>query len=155
MTFNDQGWHSRFQVMGDTAEGEFVEWAQRNGLTVERLGWDRPTMGVGRMGLELRHMPDFYASDGYLYEAVGMGRDGVLKGVKVEKWEALKFWNKLQPVRLFVYNSSEKANVMLPWPTLVQTVARARKAGIEAFRADGNEYYPIRWEWIEPYRVGE
>jgi hypothetical protein len=148
-------WNNRFQVMGDTAEGAFMEWAERSGLTVERLGWDRPRMGVSKMSAELRHIPDYYASDGFLYEVVGMGRDGVLKGVKEDKWDSLKFWNSVQPTRLFIFNQAEGATVMLPWPTLVQVVARARRAGVKAFKNDGNRYYPIKWEWIEPYRVGE
>jgi len=141
--------------MGDDAESEFERYATRVGYTIERLGWNRPKMGVSKMGQFLRHMPDYYCSDGHLYEVVGMGRDGILKGVKVEKWESLKWWNKVQPVRLFVYSSAEKAVVMLPWPALVQIVAQARKDGIRSFKNDGNEYYPIRWEWLEPYKIGE
>lgn len=140
--------------MGDNAESEFERWATRSGLTVERLGWDRPQMGVSKMSQHLRQMPDYYASDGHLYEVVGMGRDGLLKGVKVEKWESLKFWNTVQPVRLFVFSSSERAVVMLPWPAIVTIVAKARRDGIQAFKNDGNRYFPIRWEWLEPYQVG-
>ena len=88
MSFREQGWHARFQQMGDEAEGHFVTWARRQAMTVERLGWDRPKMGVGRMSPLLRQMPDFYASDGFLYEVVGMGRDDILKGVKVARWVA-------------------------------------------------------------------
>ena len=155
MGYAQQGWASRFERMGDDAESEFERWATRSGYTIERLGWNRPKMGVGKMGPLLRHMPDYYASDGYLYEVVGMGRDDVLKGMKVEKWESLKTWNKFQGVRLFVYSSSRHAVVMLPWPALVQIVAQARKAGIKAFKNDGNQYYPIQWEWLEPYKIGE
>lgn len=155
MSFREQDWSARIVQMGDRAEGLFEEWALRNNLRVERLGWDRPSMGVSKMGMELRHMPDFYASDGYLYEVVGMGKDGVLKGIKVDKWEALKFWNKVQPTRVFVWNSSRNAMVLLAWPTLVQLVAKARRLGVRAFKNDGNEYYPILWEWLEPYTVGE
>ena len=154
MTARDS-WHNRFQTMGDIAEGEFAKWARRNGHSIERLGWDRPRMGVSKMSEILRHIPDFYASDGYLYEVVGMGRDGILKGVKVDKWESLKYWNTVQPLRLFIYNSSNGAWVMLPWPTLVQMVAKARRLGVRSFKNDGNEYYPIKWEWLEPYQIGE
>ncbi len=150
-----QDWNNRFQVMGDTAEAQFERWARRNGLSVERLGWDRPRMGVSKMSEELRHLPDFFASDGYLYEVVGMGRDGVLKGVKLDKWESLKFWNKVQDVRLFIYNSAEGALILLPWPTLIQMVAKARKLGVRSFKNDGNEYYPILWEWLQHYQIGE
>lgn len=150
-----QDWNNRFQVMGDTAEAQFERWARRNGLSVERLGWDRPRMGVSKMSEELRHLPDFFASDGYLYEVVGMGRDGVLKGVKLDKWESLKFWNKVQDVRLFIYNSAEGALILLPWPTLIQMVAKARRLGVRSFKNDGNEYYPILWEWLQHYQIGE
>ena len=155
MSFRDQSWSGRFASLGDQAEGEFMQWARRQEMKVERLGWDRPAMGVKRMSLHLRHLPDFYASDGHLYEVVGMGRDGVLKGVKTEKWDSLRFWNSVQPVRLFVFNSSKNATVLLAWPTLVQLVAKARRDGIQAFANDGNTYYPIQWAWLEPYSVGE
>lgn len=141
--------------MGDQAEAEFEAWCQTIGMTYERLGWDRPRMGVGKMSANLRNMPDYYASDGHLYEVVGMGGDDILKGVKVEKWESLKFWNMVQPTRLFVFHSKRRALVMLPWPALVTTVARARRDGIQSFENDGNEYYPIKWEWLEPYQIGE
>lgn len=154
MTSRD-GWASRFSTMGDTAEEVFITWATRNNLRVERLGWDRPSMGVSKMAPLLRHLPDFYASDGYLYEVVGMGGDGILKGVKTDKWESLKRWNSVQPTRLFVYNSREQALVMLPWLTLVQLVAKARRDGIRSFANDGNQYYPIRWEWLQHYQIGE
>jgi hypothetical protein len=155
MSFRDQGWSSRFTKMGDEAEAAFETWAGRNAMTVERLGWDRPQMGVAKMSPQLRHLPDFYASDGHLYEVVGMGRDGVLKGIKVDKWESLKFWNSVQAVRVFVWNSALKTMVLLPWPTLVQVVAKARRDGIQSFENDGNQYYPIKWAWLEPYSVGE
>lgn len=155
MSFRDQSWGTRIHKMGDQAEEQFRKWARRNQLSVERLGWDRPKMGVKKMSTELKHLPDFYGSDGYLYEVVGMGADGKLKGIKVAKWEALKFWNRVQPVRVFVFSSKEKKVVLLPWPTLVQMVARARRLGVEAFKNDGNKYYPVLWEWLEPYTVGE
>lgn len=148
MSYHEQSFGARFHTLGDEAESQFIQWAHDQGLKWEEFGWRRPSTGMGKMSVELRHLPDFYASDGYLYEVMGMGRDGILKGVKEDKWEALKMWNSIQPVRLFVWNSSEKRGVVVGWQRAVLLVARARRRGLGQFH-DGPRYYPIPWEDLE------
>lgn len=145
MSYRNQSFRQRFASMGDEAEGVYLE-IQPLGKT-QRLGWRRPDVSMKRMGETLRHMPDFYADSGHLVEVVGLGRDGILK-IKVSKWEALKVWQKIAPVTLFVWNSSEKAWVLLGWEDSKKLIAKARAKGIEAFENDGNEYFPVEWAWI-------
>jgi hypothetical protein len=131
--------------MGDTAEEVFEEVAPFGNLI--RLGWNRPNIYMGDMSIVLKHMPDYY-SGGYLIEVMGMGRDGILK-LKLDKWKALKFWNGTgNEVALFVWNSSLKEYALIQWVHLRRLVARGRSAGIAVFSSDGNEYYPIQWNWI-------
>lgn len=133
--------------MGDEAEAVFAAVAPL-GSGYDRLGWDRPSVSMKNMSVELRHLPDFYSSSGYCVECGGLGRDGVYK-LKVSKYEALKFWNRMQAVVLFVWNSHTKQWALVPWAALKRLVAKARKLGIRAFPNDGNEYYPLLWEWFE------
>jgi hypothetical protein len=131
--------------MGDTAEGVFEVVAPLG--KYERLGWNRPSVSLTLMSSVIRHMPDYY-SGGKLVEVMGLGRDGILK-LKTVKYEALKYWNTSgNEVVLFVWNSHKKTYALLNWNTIKSCVTLARNRGIEAFENDGNEYYPIQWEWV-------
>lgn len=97
-------------------------------------------------------MPDFVTAS-YLVEVVGMGRDGILKSMKVTKYEALKDWNKIAKMLgllglvVFVWNSAEQKFITLAWKDIVSEVAYAKRTdGVQAFENDGNEYYPLKWE---------
>lgn len=129
--------------MGDEAESIYsdIEPLGRS----ERNGWRRPKVSMQRMPQTLRHKPDFYADSGHLVEVMGLGRDGVLK-LKVDKYEALKFWNQACDVVLFLWNSSKRQWLVLGWDDIKSLVAKARNAGIAEFN-DGNEYFPIQWDW--------
>ncbi len=138
--------------MGDEAESVYED-VKPMGKTT-RFGWRRPKgISFKKMPNNLRHSPDYYAQAGYLVEVMGLGRDGVLKSLKVEKYEALKTWRKIGnllelEIALFIWNSAERQYVTLLWPSVVKLVAKAKRShGVQAFD-DGNEYYPINWEWI-------
>lgn len=136
--------------MGDIAEQVFEE--VRPLGRFERLGWNRPEVPMSRMSPVLRHMPDYYTETGHLVEVMGCGRDGVVK-LKVEKWEAMKWWNKSgNEVALFLWNSATNEWSLLDWSQMVTAVRRARAAGIQAFANDGNRYYPIQWDRLERVR---
>lgn len=102
----------------------------------------------------LRHMPDYYAEAGYCVEVMGLGRDGILKSLKVTKYDVLKLWAKFLKqanieIKLFVWNSHSKEWAILDWDNIVKLVAKSKKQlGVQSFKNDGNEYYPIKWEWI-------
>lgn len=89
----------------------------------------------------------------YLVEVMGLGRDGILKSMKVTKYDALKVWNKiaimlgLMGLVVFVWNSSKNQFVTLAWSSIVEEVAYSKKKyGVLAFENDGNEYYRLDWD---------
>lgn len=146
--FNELPNDVRFRVRGQQAEGIFEQVAPFGRYV--RLGWDLPDVSMSKreMSSNIRSMPDYY-SGGYLIEVVGLGRDSVLK-IRTDKWDALKWWNTSgNEVLLFVWNSSKKLWALLDWKQSKQMIQRARNDGIREFESDGNQYYPIRWEWIE------
>lgn len=152
MAFHELSYNQRFASMGDESEAIY-EAVKPMGKTT-RFGWRRPKgISFKKMPNVLRHSPDYYAQAGYLVEVMGMGRDGILKSLKVEKYDALKIWKRIGKLleldlALFVWNSAEQQYVTLLWPSIVKLVARSKRThGIQAFD-DGNEYYPIDWEWI-------
>lgn len=153
MSFNSLPFRAREGTLGDIAEEIFLK--NRPLGNAERFGWRRPeNISMKTLPPAIRNMPDFYAASGYLVEVAGLGRDGVLKSIKVEKYESLKVWRRiakmldLTDIALFVWNSFEEQFVLISWESLVKLVAKAKKVnGIEKFN-DGNEYYPINWDWL-------
>lgn len=143
MPFHKQQWPTRYRTMGDTAEKVFETVAP---ISFARLGWNRPQVSMKRMSLMLRQMPDYYVSSGHLVEVMGCGRDDILK-LKVVKYEALKAWNRVQPLALFVYSSSREEWKLLEWEEVKAAVAAGRRRGIRVFSDDDpKEYYPILWD---------
>lgn len=143
--YRDQQFTRRLSKMGDMAEGMFENIAPLGKW--ERFGWNRPNLTMTHMTDFIRHSPDYYTQIGYLVECAGLGHDGIYK-LKLTKYEALKQWNKLQGVKLFLWNSSRSEWAILDWDEVKRLVHKARKKGIEAFENDGNEYFPIDWEWV-------
>lgn len=141
MSFNKQAFAQRFQEMGDTAEAIYTQ-VQPLGKS-EPFGWRRPKVTMSNMSNITKNMPDFYAGSGYLVEVMGCGRDLVLK-LKVNKYEALKDWNRIQETTLFVWNSSLRDWVLLDWDGIKKVVAVGRKNGVKYFH-DGPAYLPIGW----------
>ncbi len=146
MSYHEQSFNRRLSSMGDESEHMFEAIAPLGKYV--RYGWNRPPVTMTHMAETLRHTPDFYTQIGYLVECAGLGKDGIYK-LKLVKHEALKAWNKWQPVKLFLWNSSTSEWVLLDWKQIQRLVTKAkREHGVEAFH-DGNEYYPIEWGWVE------
>lgn len=152
MAFHDRPFDHRYQAMGDEAESVY-EAVKPMGNTI-RFGWNRPTgINFTKLPVVLRHMPDYYAQAGYFVEVVGLGRDDILKSIKVSKYDALKVWNKVAKLldiklAVFAWNSHRQEYILLMWDDIVDVVNQSkRKFGIQAFN-DGNEYFQIPWEWL-------
>lgn len=153
MAFHELSFRQRFATMGDEAE-DVYESVRPMGATI-RFGWRRPDgISFQKLPVTLRHKPDYYAQAGFLVEVMGMGKDGILKSLKVDKYEALKVWRKISSyleldVAFFIWNSHTSQYVTLLWADMVKLVAKSKRSlGVQAFD-DGNEYYPILWEWLE------
>jgi hypothetical protein len=154
MAFNEMSFAQRFQVMGDVAENVYREVTPLGNTT--EFGFRRPKgVRFGSFPATLRHMPDF-VTDTHLVEVMGLGRDGILKSMKLPKYEALKEWNKiaqqigLMGLVLFVWNSSENQFLVLSWKDIVAEVGYSKKKyGVLAFENDGNEYYRLDWSRLK------
>lgn len=96
----------------------------------------------------LKHLPDYYAGDGYLVEVVGCGRDRTLK-FRTTKVNALQVWHAIQPVYIFVYHSTTRTWVLVYWEEFLDIYAAAkRQFKVQKFSSDGNEYVPIPLDWL-------
>lgn len=148
MSYNKRPFGQRLNTMGDIAESVF-ESALPLGK-VERWGWNRPkNVKITAMPKLFRFKPDYYCDSGYLVEVMGLGKDQVLKSMKVNKWESMKEWAAIcrkqdTELMFFIWNSYTEEFVVLTWDEMRSVVAKARKRGVESFD-DGNEYYPIPW----------
>lgn len=152
MTFESQTFKRRFATMGDTAEAVFAE-AKPLGRTA-RYGWRRPKgVSMQKMPEVIRYTPDFYSDSGFLVEVMGLGKDGILKSMKVDKWEAMKAWNTLAKTGsaqlcFFIWNSSEEQYAVVSFEQMKRLVSVARRLGVEAFTNEDKYYYPIHWDQI-------
>lgn len=152
--FHAKPFDQRFLTMGDEAETVYEAVAPL-GASV-RFGWRKPKgIDFRKLPDVLKHMPDYYATSGYFVEVVGLGRDGILKSVKVEKYAALKVWKRIatilhvNDVLLFVWNSHTHQYLMLPWSQVTTLVARSKRIhGIQKFEVDNKEYHPLPFEWL-------
>jgi uncharacterized protein with WD repeat len=97
-------------------------------------------------------MPDRSTAT-YFVEVMGLGRDGILKSMKVTKFDALKAWDKfareigLFGVALFVWNSSKKQFLVLSFKSISKLVNQSIKLyGVQHFEVDGIEYYRLDWD---------
>lgn len=160
MSYAEQPFAQRFATLGDEAESVYDSVLPLGPST--QFGFRRPKgVKFGSFPETLRHMPDRVTAT-YLVEVAGMGRDGILKSVKVQKYEALKVWDKIAKLTgllglaLFVWNSSKKQYVVLGLKQINKLVKRSvHEIGVQSFQVDGVEYYPLKWEWIvEEGQVG-
>lgn len=146
--YRDRPFSQRYSTMGDEAESVFDTVKPLGNTT--KFGFRRPKgMKFSNIPEVYRHMPDRITAT-YLVEVVGLGRDGILKSIKTNKYEALKFWNQqakkggLLGLVIFVWNSSEREWLIVQWSDIVDEVAYSkRKYGVQSFEQDGNEYYQL------------
>lgn len=140
--------------MGDQAENVYEAVAPLGNTT--RFGFRRPKgIKFSTFPERVRHQPDFITAS-YLVEVMGLGRDGILKSMKVSKYEALKGWHRfakwlgLMGVILFIWNSAEKQFLTLTWNDLVKEISFSKKKyGVLAFENDGNTYYRLDWDRLK------
>ena len=128
-------WSERFKDMGDEAEGVFEELYNVNGVGFARFGFNRPNLHMSKLPTHLRYAPDYVTEDGFV-EVQGFGRDQTCK-LKVDKWEALRYWDCLHPVYLFVYDSFNKRST-----TIALRDVGGRSVRLDKF-PEGKPYFAI------------
>lgn len=105
MSFKDQKFASRFNAMGDEAEGVFEAAASTN---FQRYGLNRPPISMALLPPMVRYTPDYLMHD-RLVEVQGTGRDRTCK-LKIDKFQALLQWDLYFPTNLFVWDNVAKAH---------------------------------------------
>ena len=140
MSFADKPFGVRIQTMGDIAERKFeeesaVKWV-RYGLC--------PPINMAMLPPQLRYTPDYLTSQG-LIEVQGLGQDQILK-VKHDKLEALRWWSRVHPVFMFIYDSHKDRYSML---SLKDLTKRCKLSETKEF-PEGKPYFAIKssliWE---------
>lgn len=134
MSFKDRPFEKRFEAMGDIAEGAFEE---RSKVKYVRFGLNRPPLKMSALPPTLRYTPDYLTSNNFV-EVQGLGGDQIFK-LKLDKLEALSFWNNLHPVLLYVYDSHNVRDHYLDWDSLTSLTQDAK---IAAF-PEGKQYYAV------------
>lgn len=102
MTFKDQNWEERVEVLGDIGENAFREYAARRSLGVVKYGLDRPPINLSRTPDFVRYSPDFLTDEAFV-EVQGCGRDQQFK-FKHSKLIALRQWNRHHHVMVWLWN---------------------------------------------------
>lgn len=148
MSYKDENWEERVEVLGDPGEKAFREYAARRQLGVEKYGLDRPAVNLGRIPAYVRYTPDFITDDG-LVEVQGCGVDQLLK-FKHEKIVALTQWNRHCTVMVWLWNQPLDDWRMLSVPRLFGMCRESGYGRHAQFRVDGvfdgsKEYAAIPW----------
>jgi hypothetical protein len=136
MSFHKQSFHTRFQAMGDEAEGIFLTLHPNKYV---RIGLDRPPFSMQGMPINMRATPDFIGRLHFV-EVQGIGRDRTLK-LKENKTNALFIWNKyIGPVDLFVWDRTNKHTYQAP---LADWMVAVGAHGVEGAYPEGHKYYGL------------
>lgn len=137
MSFKDRGWNSRFEAMGDEAEGVFEAVCEKHfHLGFVRYGLNRPPIRMSSLPARLRYTPDYLMSTKFV-EVQGFGRDQLMK-LKLDKWMSLHFWNSLHPVEMFLWDTTNSRWCFVTLDNLDELLA-AGKAEIRRF-TEGKTY---------------
>jgi hypothetical protein len=100
--FHERPFAARYAAMGDRAETAFSSLHPK----AHRMGFNRPSMNLGKMTATMRYTPDYLTEDG-AFEVMGFSSRGnaALK-LKCEKLDALQKWDMLMPTFLWVFDSA-------------------------------------------------
>lgn len=131
-TYRNNTWAEREQTLGDPAEKAFERWSDHNGLTYARYGLLRPNISMRTLPAEIRYTPDYVTDYGFV-EVQGCGKDGLLK-FKHDKLEALKWWDKIYPVTLWLWSQPSELNTQCG---LMDVLDRCMDEVFADYRTDG------------------
>lgn len=149
MTFKDQSWEERVEVLGDIGENAFREYAAGQRIGVVKFGLDRPPINLGRTPDFIRYTPDFL-TDEALVEVQGCGKDQLFK-FKHAKLIALRQWSRHHQVMVWLWNEPLQNWRQVTIQRLHEMCRQEPHAGRHTvYREDGvfdgrNPYASIPW----------
>jgi hypothetical protein len=132
----------RFGAMGDKAEAAFTQ----VNPTAHRVGLCRPAFSLRDVDANLRYAPDYMTPDGFV-EVMGFSSrgSGTLK-LKYEKADALRAWNMLAPVSMFVFDSGGKRYWIAPINDWL--AACYKHATHQRFEDDDRPYFDLPYPYF-------
>lgn len=139
MTFRDLPWEERENVLGDTAESQFEKWATSIPLGFVRFGLQRPPLQMHMLPTRIRYTPDYLMSKKFV-EVQGFGIDQTIK-LKVDKANALHWWNDVHPVEIFLWDSHHQRSTLVPLSVL-DSVLGSGQVELRTF-SEGKPYFSI------------
>lgn len=126
---------------GDLAEDAFL---RLYGTVAHRMGLAEVSIDTRRWPATLRALPDFATATSFVEVQGSLGGD---VRVKLQKVNALEFWDGLLPVLFFVWDSRNRRYAMVPLADLI-TLAVAGEHG--RFH-DGPPFRLIRASALEAF----
>jgi len=143
MSFKDQGFGERWQVMGDPAENAY----RRRNPNAVRTGLDRAKTTKGLTAFE-RYEPDFRKEPNHLerVECMGIGQDQTLK-IKLDKMYALVQWDGMEETELYVWDSHKKRDTIGRFEGWFKALAQY---GVYAVFPEGKPYLELHARYF-PY----
>lgn len=150
MSFKDRSWARRFEEMGDEAEGVFEDVCDAQlKLKFVRYGLNRPPIQMHKLPARIRYTPDYLMSAKFV-EVQGVGRDQTVK-LKLDKWGALRWWNDVHPVELFVWDSHHERWCFVTLDQLQENIRAVNQF------PEGHAYFEYDADVLfdATYRVGE
>lgn len=140
MSFHNQSFNNRLATMGDPAEEacDKVYEYKTHDLGLNRVWKNGVGLYMVEMTAAMRYTPDRMVRDRNI-ECMGIGRDRTLK-IKHEKIAALRCWEQVGPIDLFVFDKPNETYYQASIETWYN--ACINHADEEAFH-DGKTYYGL------------
>lgn len=150
MSYKNKSFHEREKYMGDTAEEVFITYCYQHDFKFAHFGWDRPDLNLFySLPLVIRYTPDYImeSQTHCFVEVKGFGKDGQIK-LKDDNLRALRWWDKILPVKIFIYDVINKSCVLV---SLIQTL-NTRGRDFKIYKDNRKKYWlyqPHEFEdWI-------
>lgn len=153
--FADLQWSERFKTLGNLAEMAFEDWARKNEVQFERMGFrgsSLPRNAMLQLPTHVRHTPDYLAYKmGQLkwVECVGTSDLSRFK-IRLSKHEGQSWWNRDLEVTYFLWHSPSQSYAWTTWQDISDEIVGG--APLEHFTSDGNAYFVIEIDptsWVK------
>lgn len=135
-------YEKRYKIAGEIAENAFERYCDKRGLKYVRYGLTRSSFKrFHLLPAQIRMTPDYLVetpTKHFQVEVKGCGRNPLK--IKERSIEAMAEWNKLMPLRVFVYNSVRGEAA---WISFKRLLKFAEISEYKEFEIDGVRYFEI------------